>query len=92
MTPIQQAIEYYRSQKTTIGKDRTLGKNSKQDAIEATESIISYLESLLEKEKEFALHCYREGIKVTDQSDFMDSHIIRNQYRHEFINQLYPKP
>lgn len=94
-TPIQEAIEYYQYEKTRIGKDRTLGKNSKQDAIEETESVISYLESLLPKEKEFAS-------RVWDTADNRAEEERNYPYgkrgdnwkypaKHEFLNQLYPE-
>lgn len=82
-TPIQTAIQKFED----MGKKETdiFRKALHYAAAE-------HLKLLLPKEKEFAKECYGKGVSDSRKDDFDISHIIRDQYKAEFLNQLYPKP
>lgn len=53
--------------------------------------IVEILESLLPKEKEFAEKCLNAGISMGLNVDLSETHILRDQAKTKFLNQLYPE-
>lgn len=91
-TPIQQAIEMFKSEMKGIEENPMIGRDEKLAYSSQYENFIERLESLLPKEKAHGESIWTAAEKYTREDDrSIHGHEFENLSKVEFFNKLYPK-